>query len=304
MPLRGHPQNSLNNLPAPSARVTNMNISGASPSRSQTGHYVINLPHQKEPLFTEYRNAHSHPNPSQHHVSNTTSSILTDPHRKMQTAVDSSTGPEHSYKVPNNTPAKALHPGQTSPRYVVQLPATYLQKRSMVHHKLEENDTGSSESATIPAPKFAMPPPSLFKAAPKSAPLRIRPPPGQEEGSSSSDNKAEEQFPSLSVVVPQMQTPELAEDEKHDAVSPTTTLGTSTPATLNGPFTPLMGSGMGAEFSPDATGHKSLVVEHGLGPDATKAKENGPVMIRNVIDEEEDHSAPTHHVHVGGDTSH
>lgn len=300
MPLRGHSQNPLNNLPAPLARVTN-NLTGASPARTQTGHYVINLPHHKEPLHTEYRGALPHSDSSHHQVPKATSSILTDVDRRTQSVVDSSIAPEHPYKVPNNTPAKALHPGQTSPRYVVQLPATYLQKRAMAHREPTNNDTGSSEPTTIPAPKFAMPPPSLFKAAPKSAPLRIRPPPGQEEESSLSNNKAEEQLPSLSLVVPQMKTPELTEDEKHDAVSPTTTLGTSTPGTLNGPFTPLMSASTGAEFSPDAVGYKRLVVEHSVAPSVGKAKESGPVLIHNVIVEEEDDSAP---VHVGGDSAH
>ncbi|KAF8307284.1 hypothetical protein DL93DRAFT_2088102 [Clavulina sp. PMI_390] len=266
--------NPLNNLPPTTARVTT--YPSQKPNTSSTSahpqNYVIKLPQQKEPIFVESR------------APNMTGS---------------------SHKVPNNTPAASKShssnlSGQSSPHphYTVQLPTTTLPqtREDVIKLKTAVEDGGNTHEAnpgekiataeTIPAPQFSMPSPSLFKHAPKSAPLRIRPPPqamanGNQGQVTMSSESPENQLGPRSTLhasapVLHLQTPELGRDhgqEQHE-LSPTTTLGTASPATLGGPFTPSISV---AAFSPD---HHATTLSRKLPPADT-----GASAIEDTVDD-------------------
>jgi hypothetical protein len=145
-------------------------------------------------------------------------------------AIGGSPYPERLFKVPENTPAKS-HTGRASPHYLVQLPADYLERRrNLITHDSDEEEHETSGPRTIVDGSFPMPAPSLFKAARKSAPVRIRAP---------SEESAKGVIGYLHISGPEFHTPELgrsAECGDSDG-SPATTLGTATP-TSAGPFTP------------------------------------------------------------------
>lgn len=153
---------------------------------------------------------------------------------KVRAVTGSSSYPGMLYRVPDNTPAKTAssQTGRSSNRYVVQLPANYLERRpGLMTHDSEEEDIKTSGSRMIVDEKFPVPAPSLFKAARKSAPVRIRAP--------------TEESPRGLIGLPRVsgaefRTPELGQTTNNgdDEHSPTTTFGTATPATSAGPYTP------------------------------------------------------------------
>lgn len=153
------------------------------------------------------------------------------------------------YKVPDNTPAKSAsaRSGRTSPHYVIQLPVNYLERRpnQVTPDSEEEEDKTSRSCAT--GGKFPVPAPSLFKAARKSAPVRIRAP--DEESAKGIIEGAHDSGA-------EFHTPELGQSAMNgdNDCSPTTTLGTATPATSAGPFTP---STARSHCSPTFTDQKS-----------------------------------------------
>lgn len=269
---------------------------GPPQARGPPGSYVINLPHQKHPQYAEYQEPRMQQRQRAYSTSTAADVDGADSHAR-HSSTSSPAAPTRHYKVPNNTPAKfhtaPQNVGQTSPRFVVQLPASLLnQKRPNLAGSVDEsNEKGDSEVASeagggaqvaIPAPKFHMPPPSLFKAAPTRAPLVIRPPPGQAPRTESlipahkEDTEMQMQSPEL-----ELHTPELTEDALHEEQSPTTTLGAGTPATISGQFTPAMSDSTTASiagFSPEIKAGKMLptielphVHGHGQGKDASGA---------------------------------
>lgn len=291
------------------SNLGSVNESQGSPqARGPAGSYVINLPHQRHPQYAEYQEPRMQQRQRAYSSSTAADADGGDSHAR-HSSTSSPAAPSRNYKVPNNTPAKFTtapqNVGQTSPRFVVQLPASLLsQKRPNLAGSVDENnEKGDSEmiaseaaggaQATIPAPKFHMPPPSLFKAAPTRAPLVIRPPPGQAPRPESNipahkeDTEMQMQSPEL-----ELHTPELTEDALHEEQSPTTTLGSATPATISsGQFTPAMSMSdsvttAGAGFSPEIKAGKMLptielphVHGHGHGQGQGKEAASGAVTV-------------------------
>jgi len=179
---------------------------------------------------------------------------------KTRAVGTSPSSPEKPYKVPDNTPAKSAsaQTGRATPRYVVQLPANYLQRRAnfVTHDSDDEEDKASGPPRTIVDGPFAMPAPSLFKAPRKSAPVRIRAPSqGSAKGATENPHVSGTEF----------RTPELDQSTKNgdtdNDCSPTATFGTATPATSGSPFTPLIAS---ARYSPAPADQKAptTLIDH------------------------------------------
>jgi hypothetical protein len=199
--------------------------------------YVVNIPGPKRAVPAEHRRDALHHGPAGlgEDSEDISSDSAADVDLSMANASEVPNLPpiQMAYQVPNNTPARSNHP-QSGPRYIVQLPSSYLQQRTGLPLS---SDRGSNEvrspsapsyERTIPAPQFQMPPPSLFKAAPRSGPLSIRPPPPDEH-------------------LPKINTATTLIDVEKSPTSSIVSQDTGTPATTGGPFTPFISAGT---FSP------------------------------------------------------
>ena len=199
------PQPSFSSFAATSAHPQDVrkDTHQRQPSASIRPGYVINLPGSNETRFADYHDASADP---------------TSPPPPSARS---------GYKAPNNTPARIPDSTQfqthhSAQQYVVQLPASYLRKRQP-----RPNDQVQQQAATSSLPaSFHVPPPSIFKAAPPSRPLEIRRPPSSEK------TLSEEITPT----VPANTSASVINDDV--AMSPVSSAGTATPATMGGPFTP------------------------------------------------------------------
>src|SRR5258708_26924133 len=163
--------------------------------------YVINLPGSNETRFADYHDASAGP--------------TSPPPPSIRSG----------YKVPNNTPAHVpdsaqTHTQRSAPQYVVQLPAPYLRTRPP-----RPNDQCQPTTSSLQGP-FHVPSPSIFKAAPPSRALEIRRPPSSEKASSEG------------VIPPGPTNTSEGVINEEVAMSPVSSAGTATPATMGGPFTP------------------------------------------------------------------
>lgn len=221
------------------------NTQAYSPSQLQQpgnrrSSYVVNIPSTKRTPLSEHRKATPYHGTVGSREEDT-EDVSSDSAAEVDVSLTKPSEATHLppvqtiYNVPNNTPAGSNHLPQPGPRYIVQLPSSYLQQRTGLPLSNDQGDTEVPSTAAppyehaIPAPQFQMPPPSLFKAAPRSAPLSIRPPP------------PDEHLPKICT-----DTAPLIDIEKSPASS-VMSQDTGTPGTTGGPFTPFIGSGT---FSP------------------------------------------------------